>query len=160
GGGDGKLQMRPVAEDGTPGDWTPLGTLVRMPQITAIHCTTADAPTCTIDGSGLFLVRSFSAGKDFAKPTEVPTGYAEETLSVPTPADGTTLYLKLRDDPDAVAAITLPTPIQETVPTPVPTAQAPSPAPNSAPASQHAAAAPKASEPAPAPLSQTATPQP
>jgi len=47
----GKLQMRPVAEDGTPGDWTPLGTLVRTPQITTIHCTSADALTCTIDGS-------------------------------------------------------------------------------------------------------------
>jgi hypothetical protein len=158
--GFGKLQMRPVAEDGTSGDWTPLGTLVRTPQITAIHCTTADAPTCAIDGSGLFLVRSFSAGKDFAKPTEVPTGYAEDTLSVPTPADGTTLYLKLRDDPDAVAAITLPTPIQKTVPASVPTTQAPSPAPNTAPASQDAAPAPKASEPMPVPPSQPAPPHP
>jgi hypothetical protein len=156
----GKLQMRPVAEDGTPGDWTPLGTLVRTPQITAIHCTTADAPTCTIDGSRLFLVRSFSAGKDFAKPTEVPTGFAESTFIVPTPADGTTLYIKLRDDPDAVAAITLPTPIQKRVPAPVPTTQAPSPAPNTAPASQDAAPAPKASEPAPTPPSQPAKPQP
>ena len=121
----GRLQMRPVAEDGTPGDWTPLGTLVRTPQITAIHCTTVDAPTCTIDGSGLFLVRSFSAGKDFAKPTEVPTGFAESTFIVPMPADGTTLYLKLRDDPDAVAAITLPTPVQKPVPAPVSTTQTP-----------------------------------
>jgi len=138
----GKLQMRPVAEDGTPGDWTPLGTLVRTPQITAIHCTTADAPTCTIDGSGLFLVRSFSAGKDFAKPAEVPTGFAENTFTVPTPADGTTLYLKLRDDPDAVATVTLPTPIQKPASVLVPAAQAPSPVPNTAPASQGAAPAP------------------
>ena len=138
----GKLQMRPVAEDGTPGDWTPLGTLVRTPQITAIHCTTADAPTCTIDGSGLFLVRSFSAGKDFAKLAEVPTGFAENTFTVPTPADGTTLYLKLRDDPDAVATVTLPTPIQKPASVLVPTAQAPSPVPNTAPASQGAAPAP------------------
>jgi len=84
-----------------------------------------DAPTCTIDGSGLFLVRSFSAGKDFAKPTEVPTGFAERTFIVPTPADGTTLYLKLRDDPDAVAAITLPKPVQKPVPAPVSTTQTP-----------------------------------
>jgi len=156
----GKLQMRPVAEDGTFGDWTPLGTLVRTPQITAIHCTTADAPTCAIDGSGLFLVRSFSAAKDFAKPAEVPTGFSDSTFIVPTPADGTTLYLKLRDDPDAVAAITLPTPIQKPVPAPVPATQAPLPAPNTAPASQDAAPAPKASEAAPSPPSQSATPQP
>jgi len=156
----GKLQMRPVGEDGTPGDWTPLGTLVRTPQITAIHCSTAKAPTCTIDGSGLFLVRSFSAGKDFAKPTEVPTGFAESTFIVPAPADGTTLYLKLRDDPDAVAAIPLLPSVQKPAPAPVSTTQTPPSAPNTAPASQDAAAAPKASEPAPAPPSHTAAPQP
>ena len=136
----GKLQMRPVAEDGTPGDWTPLGILVRTPQITAIHCTTVDAPTCTIEGSGLFLARSFSAGKDFAKPTEVPTGFSESTFIVPTPTDGTTLYLKLRDDPDAVAAITLPIPVQKPLPAPVSTTQTLPSAPNMAPASQDTAA--------------------
>jgi hypothetical protein len=86
--GFGKLQMRPVAADGTSGDWTPLGTLVRAPEITAIHCTSADAPTCTVDGSTLFLVQSFGASKDFAKATDVPTGFAENNFTVPTPADG------------------------------------------------------------------------
>ncbi|MGA9241016.1 MAG: hypothetical protein WBW03_03445 [Silvibacterium sp.] len=144
----GKLEMRPVAEDGTPGDWTPLGTLVRTPQITAIHCT-ADAPTCTVDGGNIFLVQSFAAEKDFAKPTEVPTGFAENTFTVPTPADGTTLYLKLRDHPDAVAAIALPTPLQK--PAPAQTAQTPSPEPNTAPATQDAAPSPKPSALAPEP---------
>jgi len=114
----GKLQMRPVAVDGTPGDWTPLGTLVRTPQITAIHCTTADAPTCTLDGSNFFLVQSFGATKDLAKPSDVPTGFAEDNFAVPTPADGATLYLKLRDDPNAVATLTLPTPIPKPAPPP------------------------------------------
>jgi hypothetical protein len=145
----GKLQMRPVAEDGTPGDWTPLGTLVRTPQISAIHCTTADAPTCTIDGSDIFLVQSFSAEKDFAKPTEVPTGFAENTLNVPTPADGATLYLKLRDDPGAVAAMILSTPVQKPAPVAVPTSEAPSSAP--------AAPAPATPNPAPAPQGQPTT---
>ena len=156
----GKLQMRPVAEDSTPGDWTALGILVRTPQITAIHCTTAVAPTCVIDGSGLFLVRSFSAGKDFSKRIEVPTGFAESTFIVPTPTDGTTLYLELRDDPDAVAAITFPAPVRKPVPAPVPTTQAPSPAPSTGPASQDVVPAPKSSEAAPSPLSQPAAPQP
>ena len=147
----GKLQMRPVAEDSTPGDWTALGTLVRTPQITAIHCTTAVAPTCVIDGSGLFLVRSFSAGKDFAKRIEVPTGFAESTFIVPTPTDGTTLYLELRDDPDAVAAITFPAPVQKPVSAPVPTTQAPSPAPSKGPASQDVVPAPKSPEATPSP---------
>lgn len=107
----GKLQVRPVAEDGTSGDWTQLGTLVRTPQITAIRCTTVDAPTCAIDGRNFFLVQSFGAAKDFAKSADVPTGFAENTFSVPTPADGTTLYLRLRDDPDVISALTLPTPV-------------------------------------------------
>lgn len=110
----GKLVMRPVAQDGTPRDRTGLGVLVRAPKITAIHCTTTDAPTCTVDGSQLFLVQSFAAGKDFAKPTDVPTGFADISITVPTPADGTTIYLKLRDYPSALATMTLPTPVQKT----------------------------------------------
>ncbi len=116
----GKLQMRPVAADGTPGDWTPLGSLVRTPQITAIHCTAADAPTCNVEGSNLFLVQSFSPAKDFAKPAEVPSGFAGNSMPVPTPADGTTLYLKLRDDPTEGAAITLPQPIPKPATPPAP----------------------------------------
>ena len=154
----GKLQMRPVAEDGTPGNWTPLGVLVRAPQITAIHCTTADAPTCTVDGSNLFLVQSFDAAKDFAKPTDVPTGFAESNLAVPTPAVGATLYLKLRDDPNSVATVTLPTPVQK------PTSSTPSPSqaavPSEAPAVQDKTT-PPSSEAAPAPKPDpSTTPQP
>jgi hypothetical protein len=145
----GRLQMRPVAEDGTPGNWTPLGVLVRAPQITAIHCTTADAPTCTVDGSNLFLVQSFDATKDFAKPTDVPTGFAENNLAVPTPADGATLYLKLRDDPTSVATVTLPTPVQKPTSSITSPAQAGVPAPE-APAAQDETT-PPSSEPAPAP---------
>jgi hypothetical protein len=120
----GNLQIRPVAADGTAGDWTPLGTLVRTPQITAIHCTTVDAPACTVDGNNFFLVQSFGADKDFARPAEVPSGFAASTFTVPTPADGSTLYLKLRDDPNAVATVTLPAPVQKPVSVPDPSAQA------------------------------------
>jgi hypothetical protein len=106
----GKLAMRPVAADGTAGNWTGLGTLVRAPHITAVHCT-PDAPTCTVDGKNFFLVQAFGASKDFAKPVDVPNGFADNTFQVPMPADGATLYLKLRDDPGAIATVTLPTPV-------------------------------------------------
>jgi len=109
----GKLQMRPVAQDGTAGDWRDLGTLVRTPQITAIKCTTADAATCAVDGSSLFLVQTFGADKDFTKPAEVPSGFAEGTFAAPTPADGATLYMRLRDDPANVASVALPTPVEK-----------------------------------------------
>ena len=109
----GSLEMRPVAADGTPGAWTHLGMLVRSPQITAIKCTTADAPTCSVEGSKLFLVQTFGSGRDFAKAADVPSGYADGSFAVPTPSDGATLYLKLRDDPKSVASLTLPAPETE-----------------------------------------------
>jgi hypothetical protein len=132
----GKLQMRPVAQDGTAGDWTDLGMLVRTPQIAAIKCTTVDAATCALDGGSLFLVQSFGADKDFARAAEVPSGFAEGTFAVPTPADGATLYLKLRDNPANVASVVLPQPIQKAAP-PVTAPEQPSPtAPPAAPPAQ------------------------
>ena len=122
----GPLAMRPVAADGSMGDWTRLGVLVRTPEISAVKCTTADAATCAVDGKNLFLVQSFGAGQDFAKAADVPTGFAQSEFAVPTPADGATLYLKLRDDPGAAASVKLPTPIH-----PASTA-APAPAPGPA----------------------------
>jgi hypothetical protein len=121
----GKLEMRPVAANGTDGDWTPLGTLVRTPQITAVHCTTTAAPSCTIDGKNLFLAQSFGADQSFAKAASVPTGFADSTFTVPTPADGTTLYMKLRDDPSDIASVKLPTPVAA----PAPAVTAPTAAP-------------------------------
>ena len=108
----GPLAIRPVAADGSMGDWTRLGVLVRTPQISAINCTAADT-TCTVAGNNLFLVQSFGADKDFAKSADVPTGFAQAEFTAPMPADGTTLYLKLRDDPGSVATVKLPAPAQK-----------------------------------------------
>jgi hypothetical protein len=119
----GPLAMRPVAADGSMGDWTRLGVLVRTPEISGVKCTTAAAATCAVDGKNLFLVQTFGAGKDFAKSADVPTGYAQGEFAVPTPADGTTLYLKLRDDPGTAATVKLPTPVNAasaTTPAPTP----------------------------------------
>jgi hypothetical protein len=107
----GPLAMRPIAADGSMGDWTRVGILVRTPEISDVKCTTADAATCAVSGKNLFLVQSFGAGKDFAKSADVPTGFAQGEFSVPTPTDGATLYLKLRDDPGAAAIVKLSTPI-------------------------------------------------
>jgi len=154
----GKLAMRPVAADGTPGDWTALGILVRAPQITAINCTTADAPTCNAAGKNFFLVQSFSATKDFAKPTNVPTGFAEGTFTVPTPSDGTTLYLKLRDDPNAVATIVLSNPIPKAAAAPAAQTAAPATQPPATPVKTTAPAT--ATPPPTAPSATTAPSQP
>ena len=120
----GPLQLRALADDGTVGDWIPLGTLVRTPTITGITCaklsartaekqgdrpTDEAAPTdsgCQIVGTNLFLVDSIAADSSFTAPAEVPLGFAGENLPVPRPADNRTLYLKLRDDPSAVTTVT------------------------------------------------------
>ena len=124
----GKLQMRPVAADGTTGAWTPLGTLVRTPQIDAIHCNGAGASTCSLSGKDLFLLAAVSPAPDFSRPAEVPSGFAESTLPVPAPQDGSTLYLKLRDDPGQLASVTLPQPVQPTISASAPAAATASPA--------------------------------
>ncbi len=157
----GRIALRPVAADGTNGDWIDLGTLVRTPGITAIHCSTLGAPTCTVDGNNFYLVQSFSGDKEFTDPTDVPIGFFQDSFNVPTPTDGTTLYVKLRDDPNSTATLTLPTPIVKPVSTPLPALPA-LPAPQSAsvfPAATPAASTPATAEPATAtPVKGTAKP--
>ena len=122
----GPLQLRPVAEDGTVGDWIQLGTLVRMPIITGMACTHAahgpssaitdstDAAAssgCSITGNNLFLIDAIAADSGFASAFDVPLGFAGEVLPVPRPADGHTLYLRLRDDASTAVNLTLTTPL-------------------------------------------------
>jgi hypothetical protein len=161
----GRLAIRPVQADGTTGEWIGLGTLVRTPKITEIKCTDANAPTCTLNGDNLFLAQSFAAGKDFAKPTDVPTGFAESSFNVPTPTDGATLYLKLRDDPANMATVTRPMPLHKPTEAahatpaaaPVPDAKsAPAPPPSAAPSTPTPAAG---TTPASATAAAPSTPQ-
>jgi hypothetical protein len=91
-----------------------------------------------VNGSKLYLVQSFGAAKDFAKSADVPTGFAQGELAVPMPADGATLYLKLRDDPGAIAMVKLPAPVAKTEQNNA--ANSPAKA-NAAPATQPAAGA-------------------
>jgi hypothetical protein len=55
----------------------------------------------------LFLLDSVSTDADFANPVTVPQGFAQDVLAIPPPT-GKTLYIKLRDHPDAIATVTLP----------------------------------------------------
>ena len=70
----GKLQLRAVDSSGAPGDWMPLGTLVRVPVIASIKClrphaaaaatpraTTANDPADTTDTGGAPPVSTSSA---------------------------------------------------------------------------------------------------
>ncbi len=120
----GPMEIRAVSEDGTAGDWIPVGTLVRTPNITAIACARAvrsagpvdpsaapAAAGCQISGSDLFLVDSVAGDSDFTNADTVPLGFAGDSIPVPKPADNRTVFVKLRDDPEAVFTVVAPGPL-------------------------------------------------
>ncbi|HKQ86017.1 MAG TPA: hypothetical protein VJS43_04525 [Candidatus Acidoferrales bacterium] len=103
----GPLQFRPVADDGSKGDWQPLAHLVRIPTLNEVHCPAAPDQQCTLGGANLFLLDSVASDPEFKNIVPVPAGYMNAALSVPRPY-GTLLYIKLRDDPSTVDVVALP----------------------------------------------------
>ncbi|MCD2317484.1 hypothetical protein LQ954_15150 [Sphingomonas sp. IC-11] len=97
----GPLRFRLVQGD-VVGDWQPLATLVRLPRLSSISCA-ADNNTCTLAGTGLFLISRITGAADAV----VPDGFTGSTLQVPRPADGK-LRLYLRDAPGAAATVDVP----------------------------------------------------
>lgn len=93
----------------TVSDWLPLGTLVRLPVLTHLQCTSDPANACTLSGTSLYLLQAVSADPAFAQPDRVPDGYTGNTLQVPHPAGSAgTLFLRLRDDPGSIDSATIP----------------------------------------------------
>ena len=103
----GPLKLRPVAPDGTTGDWIPLVTLVRLPTFKDLRCPAESSQPCTITGSSLYLVDSISTDPAFTSPTTVPEGFVGTTLTLPRPARAG-FFLRLRDDPTAANTVILP----------------------------------------------------
>lgn len=103
----GPLRIRVVSAEGVPGDWMPLGTLVRVPSFKELRCPRSQAKMCTLAGGSLFLVTSISATQDMANPVEIPGDFTSGQVTVPHPVNGT-LYIKLRDDPATVQTLVLP----------------------------------------------------
>jgi hypothetical protein len=101
----GPLRFRPISVDGVQGDWQPLVTLVRVPQLKELRCAEG-APWCTLVGTDLFLLDQVGIDAQLANAVKVPEGFGETTLSVPRPNG--TLYLKLRDDPGVVNTAVVP----------------------------------------------------
>ncbi len=111
----GPLRFRPVDGNGIEGDWQPLVTLVRIPQLAEVRCPKAVDEQCTLSGSNLFLVDSVASDAEFTHPVTVPEAFVNSTLSVPHPAaSGAPLFIKLRDDPSVVNTAVLPVlPLQQ-----------------------------------------------
>jgi hypothetical protein len=103
----GALRFRPVAADGTKGDWQSLATLVRVPALKEIRCPESADKPCELSGSNLFLIDSVASDQQFTHTAPVPIGFIDSTLNVPHPSD-TGLYIKLRDDPSTVHTVVLP----------------------------------------------------
>ena len=101
----GPLKFR-VIENGALGDWQPLATLVRLPVLQDLKCPADAEQQCRLSGSNLFLVDSMASDPGFTKSVQVPDGFPGYVLPVPHP-DGGQLYVKLRDDPSVVNAVTL-----------------------------------------------------
>ncbi|WP_245833046.1 hypothetical protein [Sphingomonas mucosissima] len=101
----GPLRFRLVKRDAAgdrAGDWHPLATLVRLPQLSAVTCAPGSA-TCTFTGNGLFLISKVSGKAE----TRVPDGFTGPSLQVSPPADGV-WRLHLRDAADASATVAAP----------------------------------------------------
>jgi hypothetical protein len=76
-------------------------------QAPAAASSPAPAPSCTLTGSDLFLIESVSATEADPQPVKVPEGFVGTSLQVPAPT-GAAYYLRLRDDPSVVDAVSLP----------------------------------------------------
>lgn len=125
----GPLRFRMTSATGA-GDWQPLATLVRLPVLTDLECTSgADGP-CELSGLNLFLLDSVSANAAFGGPTVIPDGFTGQTIPVPRPPDGR-LYVKLRDDPAVISVAVMAEP----------------PSPQATPAADHAGPAPAPATP-------------
>jgi hypothetical protein len=98
--GYGALRYR-IVEDGVPGDWQPLATLVRLPTLKGLKCPASQEQPCELSGSALFLIDAVSRRPDFDRAVQVPEGFAGYTLAVPHPAAGR-LYVKLHDNPSVI----------------------------------------------------------
>ncbi len=113
----GPIQLRIVSPTGVTGDWIPLGSLIRFPQIDSLRCYRTPSRPCTLTGGNLFLITAIGTTPDMANAQQIPPEFASNTLTLtdlPRANGQATVYLHLRDDPQPVQALTLPVSILPT----------------------------------------------
>ncbi|MBV8853777.1 MAG: hypothetical protein JOY91_10275, partial [Sinobacteraceae bacterium] len=101
----GPLMFRAVV-NGVSGDWQPLATLVRLPQLKELKCPATADVACKLSGANLFLVGAVSSDAHFEHSVPVPDGFPGYALPVPHPDNGV-IYVRLRDDPTTISRATL-----------------------------------------------------
>ena len=141
----GALRFRRLM-NGVAGDWQPLVTLVRVPEIAAVDCPPSPTTDCSLSGTHLYLLDSVSGDAQFTAPRKVPDGFTDQTLTIPRPHDGK-LYVRLRDDPAVISVVM------------VPSAEPPE-AESAASQPDSASAAPATNSPPPAAIGESGEPAP
>ena len=101
----GPLKFR-MSVHGLGGEWQPLAHLVRVPMLQSLECPPSADLACKLSGADLYLIDTVADGAQPPKTVEVPDGFVGSALPVPHPASGS-LYVRLRDDPAVLDAVTL-----------------------------------------------------
>ncbi|TJY58904.1 hypothetical protein E4T66_15010 [Sinimarinibacterium sp. CAU 1509] len=137
----GPLKFRARIGD-VAGDWQPLATLVRLPQLNALECPQDTERACKLSGSDLFLIDAVSGNAGFDPAVRVSDGFPGASLPVPHPQAGT-FYIRLRDDPDVINPVSMSVQVLPPAPDEIPAVPA-----SSGDAAQNAVQAPMSSVPA------------
>lgn len=103
----GPLKFRAVLGNNVQGDWQPLVSLVRIPQLKGIHCASPAEKQCALLGEKLYLIESVSTDQEFTNSVAVPDGFLANALPIPKPKNKT-VYVKLRDNPGDINTVALP----------------------------------------------------
>ncbi|MGY2736317.1 hypothetical protein [Sphingomonas sp. UYP23] len=102
--GYGALRFR-IAGDGAGSSWTPLATVVRLPEIHAISCAARKA--CKLTGNRFFLIDAVGTNAELQPSQAIPDGFVATEITTRASADGR-IFLRLRDAPQAIATVTAP----------------------------------------------------
>jgi hypothetical protein len=97
----GPLRFRVVADD-TASAWTPLTTVVRLPEIRMTSC--VRGKECRISGNRLFLIKAIGTTESFQQGQDVPDGFVATEIVTKPVQDGR-IFLRLRDAPQSVASV-------------------------------------------------------
>jgi hypothetical protein len=103
----GRLEFRVIDSRGVAGAWHALPKVVRLPQLTEIRCPPSLDSKCTLTGDQLYLLAAVSAEPSMKHAVRIPGGFTGASVEIPRPS-GSTIFIKLRDDPGTADAVLLP----------------------------------------------------
>lgn len=103
----GPLEFRVIDGRGVAGAWQTLPKVVRLPQLKEIHCPLELSRSCTLTGDHLYLLSEIAADPAMKHAVKIPGGFTGASVTIPRPS-GSTIFIKLRDDPDTADPVLLP----------------------------------------------------